>query len=88
MVTLEPGVVAYVISAAERLKQETFCEFHADQSYRLRHYLRKGQGRIVLAESDCSDQDLYPCSMTSKPENSIKHDTRYTPDVSSPRVLR
>lgn len=88
MVTPELGVVVYVISAAARLKQENFCEFHADQSYSLRPYLRKGQGRIVLAGSDCSGQDLNPCSMTSKPENSVKHDTRYTPDVSSPRVLR
>lgn len=69
MVTPELGVVAYVISAAERLKQENFCEFHADQSDRLRPYLRKGQGRIVQAGSDCSGQDLNPWSMTPRPEN-------------------
>lgn len=88
MVTLELGVVVYVISATERLKQENFCEFHADQSYRLRPYLRKDQGRIIQAGSDCSGQDLNPCSMTSRPENLTRHDTRYTRDVSSPRVLR
>ena len=47
MVIPKLSVVAHVIPADKGLKQEDFCEFQANQRYRVRLYLKKGQERIL-----------------------------------------